>query len=139
AHAGRLYGYVVSILRRGADAEDVLRKLGLTYRILQLCSGDMSFAAAKCYDIEVWLPVQQRWREISSCSNFGDFQARRASIRFRDPQTKKPRLLHTINGSGLAVGRTVVAVLEQYQNEDGSVTVPEALRPYLGVDRITAP
>ena len=122
-----------------SHAEEVLRRLGLNYRVVTLCTGDLGFSATKTYDIEVWLPGVQAYREISSCSNFGDFQARRASIRFRDPQTKKPRLLHTINGSGLAVGRTVVAVLEQYQNEDGSVTVPEALRPYLGVDRITAP
>jgi seryl-tRNA synthetase len=122
-----------------SHAEEVLRRLGLHYRVVTLCTGDLGFSATKTYDIEVWLPGLQAYREISSCSNFGDFQARRASIRFRDPQTKKPRLLHTINGSGLAVGRTVVAVLEQYQNEDGSVTVPEALRPYLGVDRITAP
>jgi len=122
-----------------SHAEEVLRRLGLHYRVVTLCTGDLGFSATKTYDIEVWLPGLQAYREISSCSNFGDFQARRASIRFRDPQTKKPRLLHTINGSGLAVGRTVVAVLEQYQNEDGSVTVPEALRPYVGVDRITAP
>jgi seryl-tRNA synthetase len=121
-----------------SHAEEVLRRLGLHYRVVTLCTGDLGFSATKTYDIEVWLPGLQAYREISSCSNFGDFQARRASIRFRDPQTKKPRLLHTINGSGLAVGRTVVAVLEQYQNEDGSVTVPEALRPYLGVDQITA-
>ncbi len=122
-----------------SHAEEVLRRLGLHYRVVTLCTGDLGFSATKTYDIEVWLPGLQAYREISSCSNFGDFQARRASIRFRDPQTKKPRLLHTINGSGLAVGRTVVAVLEQYQNEDGTVTVPQALRPYLGVDRITAP
>ncbi len=122
-----------------SHAEEVLRRLGLHYRVVTLCTGDLGFSATKTYDIEVWLPGLHAYREISSCSNFGDFQARRASIRFRDPQTKKPRLLHTINGSGLAVGRTVVAVLEQCQNEDGTVTVPEALRPYLGVDRITAP
>lgn len=121
-----------------SHAEEVLRRLGLHYRVVTLCAGDLGFSAAKTYDIEVWLPGLQAYREISSCSNFGDFQARRASIRYRDAQTKKPRLVHTLNGSGLAVGRTVVALLEQCQNGDGSINVPEVLRPYLGVDRITA-
>ena len=113
------------------NAEEVLKKLGLHYRVVALCTGDMGFASAKTYDIEVWLPGQGKFREISSCSNFEDFQARRANIRFR-PKGGKPRLLHTINGSGLAVGRTLVAILENYQNEDGSVVVPEVLRKYMG-------
>ena len=121
-----------------SHAEEVLRRLGLHHRVVALCTGDLGFSATKTYDIEVWLPSVMAYREISSCSNCGDFQARRAAIRFRDRQSNKPRLMHTINGSGLAVGRTVVAVLEQYQNEDGSVTVPNALRPYLGLDRIPA-
>jgi seryl-tRNA synthetase len=121
-----------------SHAEQVLQRLGLHYRVITLCTGDLGFSANKTYDIEVWLPGLQAYREISSCSNFGDFQARRASIRYRDPQTKKPKLLHTLNGSGLAVGRTVVAVLEQFQCKDGSVRVPDALRPYLGVDRIAS-
>jgi len=99
--------------------------------VISLASGDIGFAAAKCYDLEVWLPSQNCYREISSCSNFLDFQARRAKIRYRDPQTGKPALAHTINGSGLAVGRTVVAILENYQQADGSVIIPEVLRPYM--------
>jgi seryl-tRNA synthetase len=114
------------------DAREVLRRLGLHHRVVSLCAGDLGFAAAKCYDIEVWLPGQEAYREISSCSNFEDYQARRAQIRFRPEKGDKPRLLHTLNGSGLAVGRTVVAILEQYQQADGAVLVPEALRPYLG-------
>src|SRR3970040_298181 len=98
---------------------------------MSLCTGDMGFSAAKTYDLEVWLPGQNTYREISSCSNFGDFQARRMQARWRNPETGKPELLHTINGSGLAVGRTLVAVLENYQNADGSVTVPVALLPYM--------
>ena len=97
-----------------------------------LCGGDLGFSAAKTYDLEVWLPGQQKYREISSCSTFGDYQARRMQARWRNPQTGKPELLHTLNGSGLAVGRTLVAILENYQEEDGSVSVPEALRPYMG-------
>lgn len=120
-----------------ADAEAILRRLGLPYRVVTLCSGDLGFSAAKTYDIEVWVPSQGRYREISSCSNFTDFQARRAKIRYRDPATGKARLAHTLNGSGLAVGRTVVAILENFQREDGSVVVPEALRPYMhGLARI---
>ena len=119
------------------DAEKILQLLGLHYRVVVLSSGDTGFAAAKCYDIEVWLPSMNEYREISSCSVFLDFQARRAKIRYRDPETGKPALAHTINGSGLAVGRTVIAVMEQYQQADGSITIPEALRPYMGVDRIT--
>jgi seryl-tRNA synthetase len=121
-----------------ADAEEVLKRLGLSYRVVLLSTGDMGFSAAKTYDIEVWLPGQNAYREISSCSNCTDFQARRAGIRCRPPAKGKTRFLHTLNGSGLAVGRTLIAVLENYQQEDGSVIVPEALRPYLhGQDRIT--
>ncbi|MBI5642716.1 MAG: serine--tRNA ligase [Deltaproteobacteria bacterium] len=113
------------------NAEEVLKKLGLHYRVVALCTGDMGFSSAKTYDIEVWLPGQGKFREISSCSNFEDFQARRAGIRYR-PKGGKPRFLHTLNGSGLAVGRTLVAILENYQQEDGSVIIPEVLRPYMG-------
>jgi seryl-tRNA synthetase len=118
--------------RLTGDAEAVLEALGLHYRRVLLCTGDMSFSSAKTYDLEVWLPSQGRFREISSCSNFEDFQARRANIRFRPRGGGKPRLVHTLNGSGLAVGRTVVAILEQGQREDGSVAIPAALRPYCG-------
>jgi seryl-tRNA synthetase len=118
-------------------AEAILRKLELPYRVVALCAGDMGFSAAKTYDIEVWLPSQNRYREISSCSNFEDFQARRMLARYRNPETKKPEPLHTLNGSGLAVGRTLVAILENYQQADGSVAVPAVLKPYLGgLDRI---
>ena len=113
-------------------AETVLQRLGLHYRVVQLCSGDMGFVAQKAYDLEVWLPAQGAYREISSCSWFGDFQSRRARIRYRPAAGEKPQLAHTLNGSGLALGRTLVAILEQYQREDGSVVVPEALRPYAG-------
>jgi seryl-tRNA synthetase len=113
------------------DAETILQKLELPYRVVVLCGGDIGFSSRLTYDIEVWLPGQDTYREISSCSNFGDFQARRMQARWRNPETGKPELLHTINGSGLAVGRTLVAVLENYQNADGSVTVPAALRPYM--------
>lgn len=120
------------------DAEEVLRRLGLPYRVVILCTGDMGFSAAKTYDIEVWLPGQGRYREISSCSNFEDFQARRGNIRFRRKGGKKTELVHTLNGSGLAVGRTVVAILENFQQPDGSVIIPEALRKYMqGKERIT--
>jgi seryl-tRNA synthetase len=112
-------------------AEKILQKLGLPYRVIVLCGGDMGFSAAKTYDIEVWLPGQQKYREISSCSNFEAFQARRLQARFRN-ETGKPELVHTLNGSGLAVGRTLVAVLDNYQNEDGSITIPEALCSYMG-------
>jgi seryl-tRNA synthetase len=118
------------------DAEEVLKRLGLHYRVVTLCTGDLGFAAAKTYDIEVWLPSQEMYREISSCSNFESFQARRAEIRYRT-EGGKVQYLHTLNGSGLAIGRTVVAVLENYQQEDGSVLIPEALRPYMGgIERI---
>ncbi|MCL1137330.1 serine--tRNA ligase [Shewanella pneumatophori] len=113
-------------------AETVLQKLGLPYRTVVLCTGDMGFGSAKTYDIEVWLPAQNTYREISSCSNMQDFQARRMQARYKGKADKKPSLLHTLNGSGLAVGRTLVAVLENYQNADGSITVPEALRGYMG-------
>ena len=117
------------------DAEEILQLLNLHYRVVTLSTGDMSFTSAKTYDIEVWLPGQETFREISSCSNFADFQARRANIRYRDAE-KKTRLVHTLNGSGLPLGRTLVAVLENYQQADGSVIVPEALQPYLKTDRI---
>jgi seryl-tRNA synthetase len=118
------------------DAEDILQKLELPYRVVALCTGDLGFAAAKTYDLEVWLPAQQRYREISSCSNFTDFQARRANIRFKREGEKGTEFVHTLNGSGLAIGRTLVAVLENYQQKDGSVVVPEVLRPYMGVEVI---
>jgi seryl-tRNA synthetase len=114
------------------NAEEVLKRLGLSYRVIVLCTGDMGFAAAKTYDIEVWLPAQNKYREISSCSNFEDFQARRGNIRYRPKGSKKTELVHTLNGSGLAVGRTVVAILENFQQPDGSVVIPEVLRPYMG-------
>jgi len=114
------------------DAEEILRRLALPYRVVTLCTADLGFSSAKTYDIEVWIPSQERYREISSCSTFTDFQARRAKIRFREGASGKTRLAHTLNGSGLAVGRTVVAILENFQREDGSVDVPEALRPYMG-------
>ncbi len=119
-----------------AEAELVLQLLGLPYRVVTLCAGDMGFSAAKTYDIEVWMPSYGRYVEISSCSNCEDFQARRAGIRYRDNPKDKPQFAHTLNGSGVAVGRTVAAILENYQNEDGSVTVPEALVPYMGTDVI---
>lgn len=119
------------------DAAAILEKLGLHHRIVTLCSGDMGFSAAKCYDIEVWIPSQKVFREISSCSNCEDFQARRAGIRYRPARGAKPRLVHTMNGSGLAVGRTMIAIIEQYQQRDGTVIIPEALRPYMhGMERI---
>lgn len=119
------------------DAARVLELLGLHYRVVALCTGDLSFAAAKCYDLEVWMPGYGDFREISSCSNFEDFQARRGNIRYRPEKGAKPAFVHTINGSGLAIGRTVAAVLENYQQADGSVIVPEALRPYMGKDIIS--
>ena len=122
-----------------ADAEDVLKRLGLPYRVVTLSTGDMGFAAAKTYDLEVWLAGENGFREISSCSNCTDFQARRAKIRYRPDAKSKVRFVHTLNGSGLAVGRTLVAILENFQNRDGSVSIPAALRPYLGgIDRIDA-
>ena len=118
--------------RMTACAETVLKRLGLPYRVVKLCTGDMGFGARKTYDIEVWLPGQGMYREISSCSNCGDFQARRMNARYRPKDAKSPRLVHTLNGSGVAVGRALVAVLENYQDADGSVRVPEALQPYMG-------
>ena len=115
-----------------ANAERVLQALELPYRVLALCTGDMGFSAVKTYDLEVWVPSQDKFREISSCSNCGDFQARRMQARWRNPETGKPELVHTLNGSGLAVGRTLVAVLENYQQADGSIRVPEVLKPYMG-------
>ncbi len=117
-------------------AEAVLKGLGLNYRVSALCAGDLGFGARKTYDLEVWLPGQAAYREISSCSNFGDFQARRAKIRYRPEPKAKPRFVHTLNGSGLAVGRTVIAILEQYQTKDGTVVIPDALRAYMGGERI---
>jgi len=114
------------------DAEEVLQRLNLHYRVVSLCAGDLGFSAAKTYDIEVWLPSQGLYREISSCSNFEDFQARRANIRYRPGSQAKPRFVHTLNGSGLAIGRTLVAILENYQQADGTVAVPDSLRPYMG-------
>ena len=121
-----------------ACAEEVLKRLDLHYRVMTLSTGDMGFASRKTYDIEVWLPGQNNYREISSCSNCGDFQARRMRARFRPEGEKGTRFAHTLNGSGLAVGRTLIAVLENYQQADGTVIVPEALRPYMdGRDRLT--
>jgi seryl-tRNA synthetase len=118
-------------------AEEVLRRLGLHYRVVEHCAGDLTFSSTKSYDLEVWLPSQNAFREISSCSTFGDFQARRAKIRYRPEPKAKPRLLHTLNGSGLAIGRTWLAILEQFQQADGSVIIPEPLRAFMGTDRIT--
>jgi seryl-tRNA synthetase len=119
-----------------ADAEEVLKRLGLHYRVISLCGGDLGFSAAKTYDLEIWMPGQNKFREISSCSNFEDFQARRARIRLRRAKGEKPELLHTLNGSGLAIGRTLAAILENFQQADGSVVIPEVLIPYTGFDKI---
>ncbi len=135
AHPENSYEELEKLL---SHAESILQKLGLHYRVVVLCTGDLGFSSSKTYDIEVWLPGQNTYREISSCSNFEDFQARRANIRFKPKGSKKTQFLHTLNGSGLAVGRTVVAILENYQQEDGSVIIPEALRPYMdGIEVIT--
>ncbi len=120
-------------------AETILQKLELPYRKVILCGGDIGFSSAKTFDLEVWLPSQEKYREISSCSNFQDFQARRMMARFRNAETGKPELLHTINGSGLAIGRTLVAILENYQQQDGSVTIPTVLQPYLNGMQSIAP
>jgi seryl-tRNA synthetase len=114
------------------DAETVLQRLEIPYQVITLCTGDLGFAAAKTYDIEAWMPGQEVYREISSCSNFEDFQTRRGNIRFRKKGKKGTELVHTLNGSGLAVGRTLVAILENYQQEDGTVIIPKALRSYMG-------
>jgi seryl-tRNA synthetase len=119
-------------------AEEVLKRLNLHYRVVEHCAGDLSFQATKGYDLEVWLPSQNTYREISSCSTFGDFQARRAKIRYRPEPKGKPKLLHTLNGSALAIGRTWVAILEQYQQSDGSIVIPEVLRAFMRQDRIVA-
>ncbi|PWV65743.1 serine--tRNA ligase [Plasticicumulans acidivorans] len=136
-HMVRAEDSFAALERLTQHAESVLQRLELPYRVIVLCTGDMGFASAKTYDIEVWLPGQGKYREISSCSNMTDFQARRMQARWRNPETGKPELLHTLNGSGLAVGRTLVAIMENYQEPDGSVHIPEALRPYMGgVERI---
>ncbi|MCK5876407.1 MAG: serine--tRNA ligase, partial [Candidatus Marithrix sp.] len=114
------------------NAETILQKLELPYRVVNLCTGDLGFSAAKTYDLEVWLPGQQKYREISSCSNFEAFQARRMKARWRSPDIKKPQLLHSVNGSGLAVGRTLVAVMENYQDENGKIAIPKVLQGYMG-------
>ena len=122
-----------------ADAEDVCQRLGLPYRVLDLCAGEMGFASARTYDIEMWAPGCQEWLEVSSCSNCTDFQARRAGIRYRPSQGARPAYVHTLNGSGLALPRVVISILENGQQEDGSVVIPEVLRPYAGFDLIPAP
>ncbi|MGB1881073.1 MAG: aminoacyl--tRNA ligase-related protein, partial [Gammaproteobacteria bacterium] len=123
-----------------AHAETILQKLKLPYRVMALCAGDMGFSAARTYDLEVWLPSQDCYREISSCSNFESFQARRIKARWRNPETGRPELLHTLNGSGVAVGRALVAILENYQQADGSIEVPQVLRSYMGgVERLSLP
>ena len=123
-----------------AEAELCLQTLGLPYHVVTLCTGDIGFSATKCYDIEVWLPSYNNYKEISSCSNCWDFQARRANIKYRDPSVfKGTRYVLTLNGSGLAVGRTMAAIIENYQNEDGTITVPEALRPYMGGIEVITP
>jgi seryl-tRNA synthetase len=120
-------------------AETILQKLELPYRVVTLCTGDLGFSARKTYDLEVWLPAQDTYREISSCSNFGDFQARRLQARWRNPETGKPELVHTLNGSGLAVGRTLVALMENYQQADGSIRIPKALQHYMGGVEVITP
>jgi seryl-tRNA synthetase len=134
AHPDKSYDELEKLTR---NAETILQKLNLHYRVVTLCTADIGFSSAKTYDIEVWLPGQGLFREISSCSNFESFQARRANIRFRPDGKGKTEFVHTLNGSGLAVGRTWVAIVENYQQADGSVVIPEALRPYVGADRIT--
>jgi len=131
-HIARADQSYAQLEEMAGHAETVLQKLGLPYRKMLLCTGDMGFGATKTYDLEVWLPSQQTYREISSCSNCEDFQARRLQARVRNPETGKPELVHTLNGSGLAIGRTLIAVMENNQNEDGSITIPEALRSYMG-------
>lgn len=136
AHPDKSYDQLEILL---SHAEKILQLLGLHYRVVTLCTGDLGFGSAKTYDIEVWLPGQGKYREISSCSNFEDFQARRADIKFKPAQEKKARFVHTLNGSGLAVGRTMVAILENFQQEDGSIIIPEVLRPYMGGQSIIEP
>lgn len=134
AHPSRSYADLEELT---GEAEDILKKLGLHYRVVCLCTGDLGFSSSKTYDLEVWMPAQGVYREISSCSNFEDFQARRGQIRYKSKQAKKSELCHTLNGSGLAVGRTLAAILENYQKEDGTVEVPEVLKPYMRLDLIT--
>ncbi|MGM0437544.1 MAG: serine--tRNA ligase [Bacillota bacterium] len=122
-----------------ADAEEVLQKLGLPYRVVTLCTGDLTFSSAKTYDLEVWIPAYDTYREVSSCSNFEDFQARRAGIRYRPDENSSAQYVHTLNGSGLAIGRTVAAIMENYQNEDGTIDIPEVLQPYMGMKKISHP
>jgi seryl-tRNA synthetase len=122
-----------------ANAEDVCQRLGLAYRIVQLCAGDMSFPSAKSFDIEVWAAGCQEWLEVSSCSNCTDFQARRANIRYRPQPGARPEFVHTLNGSGLALPRVIIAIMENYQQEDSSIVIPEVLRPYTGFDLIPPP
>ena len=129
AEAETSYDELESMVR---NAEEVLKRLEIPYRVVELCTGDMGFGSAKTYDLEVWLPGQNAYREISSCSNCEDFQARRANIRYRKEKKGRPIFVHTLNGSGLAVGRTLVALLENYQQKDGTVIVPDALQPYMG-------
>ena len=117
-------------------AEEILKRLELPYRVVSLCSGDIGFSAAKTYDLEVWIPSQERYRESSSCSNFRDFQARRMKARWKNPSTNKTELLNTLNGSGLALSRTLLAIMENFQQKDGSIAIPEALRDYFGSDKI---
>ena len=121
------------------DASDLLRRLELPHRVLSLCAGDMGFQSAKTFDIEVWSPGCEEWLEVSSCSNCTDYQARRASIRYRPAEGGRPRYVHTLNGSGTALPRIIISILESFQQADGSVAIPEALRPYTGFDRIEAP
>ena len=120
-------------------AEKVLQLLELPYRVVALCGGDLGFHSAKTYDLEVWLPGQENYREISSCSNVGDYQARRLQARYRNPTMKKPELLHTLNGSGVAIGRCLIAVLENHQQADGSIRIPEALQPFMGGQEVITP
>ena len=135
-HQDRLVRYAFRRLRSIQDAEDVVQALGLHYKVIELCTGELSFAGAKCYDIEVYAPGVDKYLEISSCSNFTDFQARRCNIRFKS-SGKKAEFVHTLNGSGVALARTVIALLETHQKEDGSIRIPEALRPYMdGADTI---
>jgi seryl-tRNA synthetase len=122
-----------------ANAEMILQRLELAYRVVTLCSGDVGFASAKTYDLEVWLPIQAKYREISSCSNCTDFQARRMQARWRNPETGRPELLHTLNGSGVAAGRTLIAIMENYQQSDGSIRIPEVLLSYMGGIEVLRP
>ena len=135
-HPDQSYDELESLL---VDAEEILQKLEIPYRVMELCASDLSFAAAKCYDIEVWSPAETSWLEASSCSNFEDFQARRMNIRFRSSETKKTSFVHTLNGSGVATSRLMVALLENYQTDEGTIAVPEVLRPYMGVSMIGLP